>query len=43
VRNVLELRKYLYTEKSIGDKMKVTFYREGKKQTVTMKLAKESF
>nr|WP_181538621.1 S1C family serine protease [Anoxybacillus calidus] len=43
IRNVLELRKYLYTEKSIGDKMKVTFYREGKKQTVTMKLAKESF
>jgi serine protease Do len=43
IRNVLELRKYLYTEKTIGDKMKVTFYREGKKQTVTMKLAKESF
>ncbi|HZG59108.1 MAG TPA: trypsin-like peptidase domain-containing protein [Anoxybacillus sp.] len=43
IRNVIELRKYLYTEKSIGDKMKVTFYREGKKQTVTMKLAKESF
>ncbi|RAK20546.1 serine protease Do [Anoxybacillus vitaminiphilus] len=43
IRNVLELRKYLYTEKSIGDEMKVTFYREGKKQTVTMKLAKESF
>jgi serine protease Do len=43
IRNVLELRKYLFTEKSIGDRMKVTFYREGKKQTVTMKLAKESF
>jgi serine protease Do len=43
IGNVLELRKYLFTEKSIGDRMKVTFYREGKKQTVTMKLAKESF
>jgi serine protease Do len=43
IGNILELRKYLYTEKSIGDTMKVTFYRDGKKQTVTMKLAKESF
>jgi serine protease Do len=43
IRNVLELRKYLYTKKSIGDQMKVTFYRDGKKHTVTMKLAKESF
>ncbi len=43
IRNVLELRKYLYTQKSIGDDMKVTFYRDGKKETVTMKLTKESF
>jgi serine protease Do len=43
IRNVLDLRKYLYTKKSIGDKMKVTFYRDGEKRTVTMKLAKESF
>jgi serine protease Do len=43
IRNVIELRKHLYTEKAIGDTMKVTFYRDGKKHTVTMKLAKESF
>jgi serine protease Do len=43
IRNVLDLRKYLYTKKSIGDEMKVAFYRDGEKRTVTMKLAKESF
>ena len=43
IRNDIELRKYLYTEKSIGDTMMVTFYRDGKKQTVTMRLAEESF
>ena len=43
IRNDIELRKYLYTEKSIGDTMRVTFYRDGKKQTVTMRLAEESF
>ncbi|NUK30047.1 serine protease [Parageobacillus sp. VR-IP] len=43
IRNVLDLRKYLYTKKSIGDEMKVTFYRDGEKRTVTMKLARESF
>lgn len=43
ITNVLDLRKYLYTKKTIGDEMKVTFYRDGKKETVTMKLAKESF
>ncbi|MCZ0754731.1 S1C family serine protease [Anoxybacillus sp. J5B_2022] len=43
ITNVLDLRKYLYTKKTIGDEMKVTFYRGGKKETVTMKLAKESF
>jgi serine protease Do len=43
IRDVLDLRKYLYTKKSIGDKMKVTFYRDGEKHTVTMKLERESF
>ncbi|AGT33851.1 serine protease [Geobacillus genomosp. 3] len=43
IRNVLDLRKYLYTEKSIGDRMEVTFYRDGEKRTVTMKLARESY
>lgn len=39
VRNSSDLRKYLYNEKEVGDKMKVTFYREGKLQTVTMTLS----
>lgn len=43
VKDVLELRKYLYGEKRVGESMKVTYYRGGKKQTTTMKLAKESF
>jgi len=43
IRNVLDLRKYLYTKKSIGDRMEVTFYRDGEKRTVTMKLARESY
>lgn len=37
-RSVLELRKYLYNEKKIGDTMTITFYREGKKQTVSLVL-----
>jgi serine protease Do len=43
VRNVLDLRKYLYTKKSVGEQMEVTFYRDGKKRTITMKLAPESY
>ncbi|MFC3886326.1 S1C family serine protease [Bacillus songklensis] len=43
IRDVIDLRKHLYTKKEIGDEMEVTFYREGKKKTVTMKLAKETF
>jgi len=33
-----DLRKYLYKEKQVGDKMTVTFYREGKLQTIEMTL-----
>lgn len=42
IADVVELRKHLYNRKQIGDTMKVTFYRDGKKQTVTLKLAKQS-
>ena len=42
IDSVIALRKHLYNEKSVGDSMEVTFYRNGKKQTVTMKLAEES-
>jgi serine protease Do len=34
----LELRKYLYSEKQIGDSITVTLYREGKRTTVEFKL-----
>lgn len=39
VNSTKELRKYLFREKKIGDKLSVTFYRAGKKETVTMTLA----
>lgn len=42
ISDVIALRKHLYNRKQIGDTMKVTFYRDGKKQTVTLKLAKQS-
>ncbi|EKN68689.1 S1C family serine protease [Schinkia azotoformans] len=39
--DVLELRKHLYIDKEIGDSMEVTYYRDGKKFTTTMKLTQE--
>ncbi|AQS57273.1 MAG: trypsin-like peptidase domain-containing protein [Novibacillus thermophilus] len=33
-----ELQRYLYTKKDVGDAMSLTFYREGKKQTIEMTL-----
>ncbi|GAA3324014.1 hypothetical protein GCM10020331_050190 [Ectobacillus funiculus] len=30
VKDSVQLRKYLYEKKKIGDEMKVTFYRDGK-------------
>lgn len=41
VETAAELRKVLYTEKEIGDNLDVTFYRDGKKQTTTLKLAEQ--
>ena len=38
VEDVVALRKYLYNEKKVGDKLELTIYRDGKKQTVTMTL-----
>ena len=42
IADVIALRKHLYNRKQIGDTMKVTFYRDGKKKTVTLKLVKQS-
>jgi serine protease Do len=32
IRNMIDLRKILYQEKEVGDKVTVTYYREGRKQ-----------
>ncbi|WP_201716155.1 S1C family serine protease [Rossellomorea arthrocnemi] len=42
IENVIDLRKHLYNKKEVNDQMKVTFYRNGKKKEVTMKLTDES-
>lgn len=39
INDTISLRKHLYTEKNIGDSMKVKYYREGKLQETTMKLS----
>ena len=38
VRNIIDLRKILYQEKEVGDKVTVTYYREGRKQETTIEL-----
>ncbi len=38
VNDVVELRQYLYNEKKVGEKVKLTFYRDGKKQTAEVTL-----
>lgn len=38
VTDTIDLRKVLYEDKEVNDEIKVTFYREGKKQEVTVKL-----
>ena len=38
IHDSIDLRKYLYAEKEIGDRLTITFYREGKKQTVSLRL-----
>ncbi|MBS4201319.1 trypsin-like peptidase domain-containing protein [Bacillus sp. FJAT-49732] len=42
VADVVELRKYLYNKKKVGDSMSVTYYRGGKKEEVTLKLTDET-
>lgn len=39
VHGTLSLRKYLYQNKKIGEKITITYYRDGKKETVTLTLA----
>lgn len=41
VKTAGELRKFLYTEKEIGDEVEVTFYRNGKEETATLTLRED--
>ncbi|MEQ6376367.1 S1C family serine protease [Bacillaceae bacterium S4-13-58] len=43
IQDILDLRKYLYNEKQIGDEMKVIFYRDGERQETTLELASQSY
>lgn len=38
IKNTADLQRYLYTEKSVGDKMTVTFYRDGQKRETEITL-----
>jgi len=42
VKDIVELRKYLYNEKNVGDKLKVRFYRAGEIKEATLQLDNES-
>ncbi len=39
IRDFLELRKYLYDNKLVGDQLEVTYYRGGKREVATITLA----
>ncbi|WP_345241550.1 S1C family serine protease [Pontibacillus salipaludis] len=43
ILSIVDLRKHLYKNKNVGDEMSVTFYRDGQKQDVTMKLSNQSY
>jgi serine protease Do len=43
VQDDIGLRKYLYMKKEVGQKLKVTYYRDGKKQTTMLRLEKQSY
>ncbi|PGS53496.1 S1C family serine protease [Bacillus sp. AFS041924] len=39
VSNVISIREYLYSNKKVGDKLKITYYRDGKLKDTTLTLA----
>ncbi|GGG28517.1 serine protease [Lysinibacillus alkalisoli] len=41
IQNAADLRKHLYTEKKVGDELEMKVYRQGKLETVKMKLEAE--
>lgn len=42
IGSTMDLRKYLYSKKKIGDTIEVTFYRDGKVKTTSFKLAEKT-
>ncbi|MDQ0220970.1 PDZ domain-containing protein [Peribacillus cavernae] len=42
VDDVVKLRKFLYNEKQIGENIEITYYRNGKKETTTFELSRET-
>lgn len=41
IKSTMDLRKYLYKSKKIGESLTVTYYRDGKKSDLTVKLAEK--
>jgi serine protease Do len=41
--DTIDLRKHLYTKKNVGESLSIKYYREGKLQETTMKLAGDTF
>lgn len=41
--DIVDLRKHLYSEKSVGDTVKITFYRDGEKQNTEVELTTLSY
>ncbi|MGG4466882.1 trypsin-like peptidase domain-containing protein [Paenibacillus alvei] len=41
ITDLVELRKHLYTDKKVGDKLKIKYYREGKEKTTELTLAED--
>jgi len=41
ITDLVDLRKHLYTDKKVGDKLKIKFYREGKEKTAELTLAED--
>ncbi|WEK54211.1 MAG: trypsin-like peptidase domain-containing protein [Candidatus Cohnella colombiensis] len=42
IQSTIELRKYLYSEKKIGESVEITYYRNGKKSTISVKLSEKT-
>ncbi|MFC5529558.1 S1C family serine protease [Cohnella yongneupensis] len=41
IKSTIDLRKYLYKSKKIGESLEVTYYRDGEKSTLTVQLAEK--